>query len=133
MKKIKDYIKVYEDYTTLLSTTSRQLAFAGIAIIWIFKTEQSGTYILPDGLLFPIIAFSLYFCFEFLQYFVASIIWYFFYRYHEKKRVVVTDDPDIEASVYCERTISFFFYLKLCSVFIAYGLLIKFLFLKIQF
>jgi len=50
--KITDYISTYNEFTALTSTVARQLVFSGIAIIWIFKTTESGNNSLPIEL-FP--------------------------------------------------------------------------------
>ncbi|MBY0541260.1 MAG: hypothetical protein K2P52_07605 [Campylobacterales bacterium] len=132
--KIKDYIKAHDDFTSLASNVSRQLIFSGIAFIWIFKTTgTNSTFILPNELFLPSSALILSLCLDLFQYLVASIIWYFFYRYHENKRLDITEDIDIEAPAYLNYIINFFFYTKIISVLFAYYFLFNYVVSKICF
>ena len=43
--------------STKAGDVARQASFAGIALIWIFKGEVDGAFVLPDELLWPALYF----------------------------------------------------------------------------
>lgn len=49
--KISDYKSVYEGFSSKLSDLNRQIAFAGIAIIWIFKKTNGETTLINSELI----------------------------------------------------------------------------------
>lgn len=58
------------------SDINRQLAFAGIAIIWIFKTTSStGSVILNKNLMFPLIIFAGSLTLDILHYLYSATAW----------------------------------------------------------
>ena len=48
MPTLKDYRADFYTFTGKASDITRQLAFAGIALIWIFKTDRTGTFRYPS-------------------------------------------------------------------------------------
>ena len=123
--KLSGYKTDYYQYTELASSTSRQLALAGIALVWVFKSGNDGSLKLPDELLLPSICLIVSLGSDLLQYVVASITWGMFHRYHERKRTPREDDPEVEASRYYTWPINVLFYLKILTVLIAYFFLFK--------
>lgn len=66
------------------SDVSRQLAFAGIAVVWIFHvTRSNGSYALPAALLKPMFSFVAALGFDFAHYFVAAVLWGIYRRIKE--------------------------------------------------
>ena len=53
MKKLEQYKDEYQFFTGKTSDIIRGLAFAGIAVIWIFKYTDSGQIKIPDLLITP--------------------------------------------------------------------------------
>ena len=54
MKSISEYREeAYYSATDTASSIARQLGFAGIAIIWIFKHGDAGVLTVPKELLWP--------------------------------------------------------------------------------
>ena len=123
----------YYSFSGLASSTSRQLALAGIAIVWVFNSHGQTGYKLPNELLFPSICLILSLGSDLLQYVTGSIIWGCFHRFHEKKRKSIGDNPDIEAPFYFTWPISLFFYIKIAAVLIAYIFLLKYAISSISF
>lgn len=83
--KLEGYKKDYHDFSGKLSDNVRKLAFAGIAIVWIFKQEENGTYVVPGILKTAMLLFVLSLSFDLLQYIYQTIVWGVFHRYNEKK------------------------------------------------
>lgn len=131
--KLAYYKGEYSAFTGLASSTSRQLALAGIALIWVFKTQGQAGYKLPNDLLLPAVCLILSLGSDLLQYVLGSIIWGSFHRYHEKKRSTITDDPEIEAPFYFTWPINLFFYSKIGCVLIAYFFLFQHAITSISF
>ena len=84
--KLSEIREGYEDLSGLLSKFNRQLAFAGIGIIWLFRvTDEKGTTSIDEGMLPPILCFVISFCFDLLHYLWLSYAWYIYYWYKRKK------------------------------------------------
>jgi hypothetical protein len=120
-----EFKKDYQWFSGKTSDVARQLAFAGIAIIWIFKQEGKPLPAIPRELLWPTILLALSLAADLLQYVSATIIWGSFHRYHEKKNLVVRD---IKASTKLNWPTNFLFYTKIIFVIIAYVLMIIYIF-----
>ena len=74
--KLKDARDYYAFASGKTSDLVRQLAFAGIAVIWIFKSDSPGGVIkLPGELLWPLGLIVIGLVADFLQYVAATICW----------------------------------------------------------
>jgi len=122
--KVKDYKKVYQEFSGKLSDNTRKLAFAGIAIVWIFKQGKNGTFILPDLLKLAILMFVITLSFDLLQYIYQTIIWGFFHRYYETK---FSEDYELTASKYFNWPAIIFFWSKVIVLVAGYVFVLKFL------
>ena len=122
--KLEDYKKDYEEFSGKLSDNTRKLAFAGIAIVWIFKQGKNGTFILPDLLKLAILMFVITLSFDLLQYIYQTIIWGFFHRYYEKK---FGEDHELTASKYFNWPAIIFFWSKVIVLVAGYVFVLKFL------
>jgi len=78
--KLDDAREFYYFFTGKTSEIVRQLALAGIAVIWIFKIGQNQ---IPSELLLPLYLIAVTLVLDFLQYFVAATIWGVFSRHQE--------------------------------------------------
>jgi hypothetical protein len=87
--KIKDAWDLHRTTYKQASDINRQLGFAGIAIIWVFKTE---TMKIPGELIWPGILLVVALACDLLQHFIHSVIWHFYLRYFERKGL----GPDTE-------------------------------------
>jgi len=123
--KVKDYKKDYQELSGKLSDNARKLAFAGIAIVWIFKQEKEGTFILPGQLKLEMSMFVITLFFDLLQYIYQTIIWSIFHRSYEKK---FGEDYELTASKYLNWPAIVFFWLKVIALFVGYVLVLRFLF-----
>ena len=104
------------------SEINRQLAFAGIAIIWVFKTDSDGRQIVPNELFLPGLLLVASLSFDLLQYVVKSEIWRIVTRKKEKAGVKEFVVPP---------WINYFgdalYWIKIVATIIAYVLLMRFL------
>lgn len=119
--KLEKYLETYYWFSGKASDVARQLAFAGVAIIWIFKAGNGLQTKIPNGLLLPLILLCLSLASDLLQYVTGTIIWGFFHRYHEKKMT-----GDIKASAWLMKPILIFFILKIILVSAAFIIMICF-------
>jgi len=131
--KLADYRDTYYEFTGKVSDISRQLAFAGIAIIWIFKKETPGTGLtVPRELLIPGVLIVVALIFDLLQYCIATVTWFFFYRTIEMRGV--SEDAELgRHSVWLEVPINTAFWLKVISLGAAYVLIARYLFNTLSF
>lgn len=123
--KLSQYKEDYYTFTGKLSDINRQIAFAGIALIWIFKKNENGNIILCHDLVVPAILLAIALGSDIMQYIYQSITWAVFYRYHEKK--TNSEEIDISAPSILNYPSWFFFILKVLLVIMAYIFIINFL------
>jgi hypothetical protein len=93
--KLSDYRTSAHEFTKSLSEINRNLAFAGIAIIWIFKSNESSIPHIDSKFLTPLLLITISLAFDIFQYLYSSIIWTWFHKSKENKGV--QDDDEIDA------------------------------------
>lgn len=108
--KLKDFRKDAHEFTSKLSDINRNLAFAGIAIIWIFKVEINESISLPNKFLLPLLLVLLSLVIDLIQYLYLSIIWTHFHR--SKEREKINDEEEIKAPKSYSNIAYFLFYGK---------------------
>lgn len=114
--------QTYEFHTGKVSELTRQLSFAGLAIIWLFKTGQDGAFQLPVGLLAPLLMLISTLALDWLHYAVSAIIWDQFQRAKEAAGVTESEDFDVPSKI--NWPANFFFFSKQFCVVVAYSLLL---------
>ncbi len=122
---LKEYRKTYYELSGKASDIARQLAFAGIALIWVFKTQNAdGAYVLGRELLVSgaLIIFAL--ACDLLQYVAGTLIWGWYARYKEKQGVKPT--ALLRAPRYFTWPALGFFWAKIVLVVAAYAVLLGF-------
>lgn len=129
--KLSNYKKTYYEFSGKTSDVARTAAFAGIALIWVFKIEPPAPR-LPTDLIFPVGLFAFGLAFDLLQYIIATFIWGIFYGHHESKLTDVNIDPQISHPSWFQIPIMFFFILKLLSIIIGYICVARYI-LKVWF
>ena len=123
-QKFKDYRADFYALSGKASDISRQLAFAGIAVVWIFKQQGNSVVSVPEGLLVPALLFVIALALDLLQYVVASITWGRFLILAE--RTDPEDDKVLEASSYANVPANILFMFKIASVLLGYFLVIRY-------
>ncbi|MBN1786982.1 MAG: hypothetical protein JW806_01155 [Sedimentisphaerales bacterium] len=122
--KVKDYKRDYYEFSGKLSDNARKLAFAGIAIVWIFKQEKNGIFTLPNLLKLAMLMFVITLSFDLLQYICQTMIWGFFHRYYEKK---FGEDYELTAPRYLNWPAILFFWAKVIVLVAGYVFILTFL------
>jgi hypothetical protein len=72
-----------KEYSGLASETARKLAFAGIAVIWVFRTEVDKQITLEPKLLAITCLFVAALAFDLLHYVSSAAIWTIVFRVRE--------------------------------------------------
>ena len=86
MKTIAEWRKDYDYFSGQLSLITRQLDFAGIAVVWLLRVgEDVGPVSFAPCLLVALFAFVLSLVFDLLHYAYGSVAWGWFARHHERK------------------------------------------------
>jgi hypothetical protein len=129
--KLDECRKAYDTYSSTASSICRQLGFAGIAIIWLFKTDQAGKYVVPSELTFPGFLLIAALTADFLHYIVCSSMWSGFGRWKELRGATPTDE--FFAPRWINWPGNFFFWTKLALMLAAYLLMLSFLFGRVVF
>jgi len=126
--KLSDAYTYYEFFSGKASELARQLAFAGIAVIWVFRrAPPNEETTIPAALFAPGFYFCLALAFDLLHYVAGTIAWGRFHRYHEVRLAKPGADPTIDAPRYINWAQSTFFSLKLAAVAAGYFFLLQFL------
>ena len=117
--KLSEIRKDYEELSGLLSKFNRQLAFAGIGIVWLFRTtDATGTTTISPGLLTPVFCFVISFGFDLLQYLWQSYVWYIYYWY--KRNSGTTEEQEVNEPEWPNIVAWLFFTIKVCALMSAY-------------
>jgi hypothetical protein len=125
--KLSDYKKDYQELSGRASDVARQLAFAGIALIWVFKVNAIPVPKVPDALVIPAAFLAVALAFDLLHYATSALIWGWFHWHHEKKLTDDADDPELTAPPCFNYPALFFFWGKICCVIFAYILIPKYI------
>ncbi len=123
--KLQQYREAYYEHSGKASDSARNLAFAGIAIVWLFRAGSGLDSPLPNPLLLPILLFAATLALDLLHYLVASVTWSVFCRIKEKKEI--PEEAELDAPPQLNWAPLFLFYLKIASVMSGYALMIHFL------
>ena len=75
----------YDDNSRTLSSVTRQLGFAGIAIVWIFHASSTNKLTIPSNLRIPSLLFVATLGCDLLQYVASTLWWGSFQRRMERK------------------------------------------------
>lgn len=124
--KLSEYKEDYYFFTGKLSDINRQIAFAGIAIIWIFKKMDGNSISLDQDLILPAVYFVVSLAFDMIQYIYQSLTWSIFYTYHKRKGK--SEDKKIKSPEYLNAPAWLFFAIKVILVILAYFKIFKYLF-----
>ncbi len=127
--KLEEYKKDSYEFSKLASDLVRQFAFAGIAIIWIFKYEKPIEHLIPVELFKPLLFLIITLALDLLQYLIPSIIWTIFYKYHENKGR--KSDYELKANKLLSIPGWVFYFGKIIILSLAYIQIIKFILQKI--
>lgn len=120
--KLEDVRKTYYELSGKTSDIVRQLGFAGIAIIWVFKNEAtSESGLLPREFLWPGVFVVAALGFDLMQYVSGSLMWSTFARNLEKQNV--GENADVDAPSWTNWPALFFFWGKVLLIIVAYVLL----------
>lgn len=122
---VKDYRETYYALSGKASDVSRQLSFAGIALIWIFKAEKGGPLAVPDALLLPAALFAFALALDLAQYVYGSLVWGSFARYYEGRRT--PESIELSAPMYINWPSLFCFWLKLATGLAAYAFVLAYI------
>lgn len=131
--KLSEYKTTYRDYSAKASDNLRYVAFAGIAIIWLFHGGSDKEAVfpakLPVDLLKPLLFFVAAISFDVLQYVLATFIWKYYFRKLEKeaRRLKANKDKEYKHSRWLPAPIDFCFYSKMATVVSGYIFLSIFL------
>jgi hypothetical protein len=122
---LKDAYDYYSFNSGKASDIARQLDFAGLAIIWIFRTEAGPNQLVPKALIVPAALIVIALSFDLMQYVTGAGAWGIYRRHKERSGI------SLENEFLAPRTINWvqlvFFWLKLASTILAYVLILRFL------
>jgi hypothetical protein len=125
MGKLKEYRDSYSDYAKQAGVLARQLAYAGFAVIWVFKAGGQGPPTVPHGLFWPGALFVLALGADLLQSITGSVTWSVYYNWNfnrfKDEEKEMSPSPKIKWPIYA------FYYVKLASVLVGYAFLLGYL------
>jgi hypothetical protein len=118
--KLKDALDNYYELSGRASDSGRQLAFAGLALIWIFRTADAGVSAVPSVLYPAAIWFGIALALDFLQYVAASLVWGIYHFVQERTR---EKEDDFDAPLLINVPALVFFWAKFLALVAGYGVL----------
>lgn len=120
--KLEDSRNNYYTNSGSLSAVCRQLAMAGIAVVWIFVQKESGKVSIPAELISPLVFFICGLALDLLQYMYSSAAWGIVNRVME---IRLDEDDDFKVNRIINWPTNLFFWAKSISVIIGYFALLK--------
>ena len=125
MPKLSEYWANYETYTSKASDIARQLSFAGVAVIWIFRIANPDGVAIPKRILPSLALFVLALSLDLLQYVTGSVVWWAFCRHYEKE-AGPEDDPNLTGPWWINLPATVPFVGKIAFTFVAYAILLAY-------
>ena len=129
--KLSEARENYYRHSAAASSAARQLAFAGIAAVWVFNQPQDQPgIVLPQILSWAMILFCLSLACDLLQCATSSAIWGYFHRAKEKELTakLISADANVAAARCFNWPAIFFYWSKLSLTIAAYTCIAIFLF-----
>jgi hypothetical protein len=121
----KDVRDAYYEFSGKASDNVRQLGFAALAVIWIFKPAATTGISLPERLLWSGVFAVTALAADFLQYLYATVAWGIVNYTKEQSRV--EEDKPFRAPRHINWPTNILFALKALAVAISYVLLLQYL------
>lgn len=118
------YKDISYKYTEKASDIARNLALAGIGILWIIKSN-SDIKLTNDLLFTPLILMAISMLVDLVQYVLGGLIWINFYTKHEKTN---SSNDDIKSDPWRKNLLYVIYYIKFILMIIAYILIFRALF-----
>lgn len=109
-------------FSNQLSKICRQLGFAGLAIVWLFKTGEPSAQVIPLTLVLPSFLLVLALSFDLLHYFSGNLVLEYFTHQAQKNQ-----QDNFVAPFWMNYPNRFFFYGKTLLIAISYLYLLGFL------
>jgi hypothetical protein len=130
--KLSDVRSASDTFSGKASEIVRSLALAGIAVIWVFKTDgQDGTINLPSKLWWGAFAIISAVGFDLLHYITGSLTWSIFHWYKEKRqKTKETTEFDAPNQINLGTVVCF--WAKIVAIAIGYGLILCYLIQRIR-
>lgn len=128
-KKLSDVQETKNAATGKASDVGRQLAFAGIAAVWILRNSES-VRPLDGGLLFALVFLAAALLADLLQYVHCSIVWRNFYNKEYEKHN--SDDANVDIPDSLSKSTYIFFWIKIPLLLIGFLFLIAAAIRKLQ-
>lgn len=128
---LKEIREDYFHYSANVSELSRNLSYAGIGVVWIFKQATSKETVntafmnsIPDELRWPLILFVIVLILDLFQYVIQTAIWYPYYVKHKKLHQGENeDDVNLQEPEKYNIIPWIFWLVKLITVVVAYVLM----------
>jgi hypothetical protein len=123
--KLERMLSTYEFYSGKASDLTRQLCFAAIAVVWIFKRENNGAYHIDHLLILVAFTSVLALSADFLQYVYCSLLFGLIHRHNEKQKK--HKDHEFKFSPFCNWPTLILFWLKIGLTISSYAMLVIYL------
>ena len=115
----------YIYYSKTASAICRQLGFAGIALVWIFRSDTTEIYAIPTELVMPSLIIFVALSFDLLQYLSGTVLWSWWLQAKDREGAV--EDEQFEPPKQINWPTIFFFYSKISAMIFAYVHILFFL------
>jgi hypothetical protein len=125
--KLSEARSAYQEVSGKASDVARSLAFAAVAIVWIFKVGEGPAAKPSLEFLPPLLLSVITLAFDLLQYVSLALAWGAYSRLKEWKVTDPRSDPDIAAPSWLNWAGVAFFWAKLICVVSTYVLLARIL------
>jgi hypothetical protein len=121
--KLSEFRSTYYEFSGKASDVSRSLAFAGIAVIWIYRVGGDSSRRPNPEMLLPTVLLVVGLALDLLQYTYSAAAWGVFTRMNEHALEDLTQDPDLDAPRWLNWPTLICFWGKLLLIATAYVLI----------
>jgi hypothetical protein len=118
VNSLEEARQCYYETSGKASDITRQLAFAGIAVIWIFKNGPDDAPTIPNDLILAAAIFVLALALDFMHYVVKALLWGAYHRHKEKslRKEGIPLDSDFEFPRYINWPTVVLFWTKIVTL-----------------
>ena len=125
MAKLLDFRETYYEFSGKASDAARNLALAGIAVVWIFRIGEGSASRLPQPLIWAVCLFALALALDLLHYSLAAVTWGTFHWLKEKAGA--SEESKLTAPRWLNWIPILFWGFKIVSVIVGHAFLGRFL------
>ena len=128
--KLSGVREAYYFHSGKVSDITRQMALAGVGLIWVFRSQEPGQMKVPNDLIPAAVLIVIGLTLDFLQYVAGTLLWGI--RARKLENAGTTDETNVSLPDWINYPALVFFWTKMLATISAYVVLIRFLWMQLN-